>query len=378
MPKYYLAIDIGASGGRHILGSIAEGKIQIEEIYRFENGLEKKNGHLCWNLVKLFDEIKYGLQECRRRDKIPSSMGIDTWGVDFVLLDGEAEILGDTIGYRDHRTEGMGRFVEKNISFEELYGRTGIQKQTFNTINQLMAIRQNNPEIMEQAQDFLMLPDYFNYLLTGNKLSEYTNATTTQLINAQDRDWDYELIERLGYKKDIFRPVSLPGTVVGAFTDQIINEVGFTCEVVLPATHDTGSAVLSVPAKDNDFIYISSGTWSLMGIERTHPDCSEDSLEHNFTNEGGYGYLFRYLKNIMGLWMIQSVRHELKDEYSFSELCDMAKESEDFRSRVDVNNTCFLSPDNMTEAIKYYCRNTNQREPETVSELASCIYQSLA
>ncbi len=378
MQKYYLAVDIGASGGRHILGCVTEGRIRLEEIYRFENGLERRDGHLCWNLDQLFREILKGMKECYRRNRIPVSMGIDTWGVDYVLLDRKHRILGDTISYRDHRTEGMDRLVEKVIPFHDLYKRTGIQKQSFNTINQLMSVKQYHPEYMEQAQDFLMLPDYFHYLLTGNMLSEYTNATTTQLVDARNKDWDYELIERLGFRKEIFRSLTMPAVSAGMLKEEIIKEVGFACEVVLPATHDTGSAVLAVPAGDDDHIYISSGTWSLMGILRQEPDCSDQSLKHNFTNEGGFGHRIRYLKNIMGLWMIQCIRKELEGAYSFAELCDMAREADGFPSRVDVNAACFLSPENMTEEIRKYLDETGQRKPETVGELAACIYLSLA
>lgn len=378
MQKYYLAVDIGASSGRHILGTIRDNKIELQEIYRFENGLIKKNGNLCWDLERLFREIKNGLKECKRLNKVPISIGIDTWGVDFVLLNKENEILGDTVAYRDHRTNGTDQLIESKLSFEEIYQRTGIQKQLFNTANQLTAILRDTPDKIEQAEDFLMIPDYFNYLLTGVKRSEYTNATTTQLVDAVSKEWDYDLIEKLGLKKEMFKSLSLPKTTVGIFTKEIEEEVGFSCEVVLPATHDTGSAVLSVPAKEEDFLYISSGTWSLMGIESKTPNCSQMSMEHNFTNEGGFDYRFRYLKNIMGLWMIQSVRQELNNQYSFGQLCDMAKEVHSFPSRLDVNDPCFLSPENMSEEIKNYCIKTNQKEPSSLGKMAFLIYQSLA
>lgn len=379
LKKYYLAVDIGASSGRHILGHVDNGIMKLEEVYRFDNALEKKDGHLCWDIKGLFQEIKNGLKECKRLNKIPLSMGIDTWGVDFVLLDQKDQILGDTIGYRDHRTNGMDDFVyEKIISEEELYKRTGIQRQIFNTIFQLVAIKKDHPEYLDKAENFLMIPDYFHFLLTGQKCSEYTNATTSQLVDANKKEWDYELLDMLGIKKEIFKPLSLPKTVVGDFSDEIAKEVGFSCEVVLPATHDTGSAVMAVPAVDDDFMYISSGTWSLMGIEMTEPICTKESMKSNLTNEGGYDYRFRFLKNIMGLWMIQSVRRELDNAYSYPELCDLAVEANHFLSRVDVNDECFLSPDNMIEEIKDYCRRTNQQVPETVGELSACIYQSLA
>ena len=378
MTEYYLAVDIGASSGRHILGHMEQGRMVMEEMHRFYNGLTVKDGEACWDLEQLFEEIKTGLKKCREAGKIPVSMGIDTWAVDFVLLDDTDKVLGNAVGYRDKRTEGTDRLVYEVLPEQELYGRTGIQKQIFNTIYQLMAVKENHPEYMKAAKDFIMVPDYFHYLLTGNKVNEYTNATTAQLVNPVTKDWDYELIEMLGYNKEMFRPLSMPGTVVGSLKEEIANEVGFQLQVVLPATHDTGSAVLSVPANDDDFMYISSGTWSLMGLERKEADCSMASMKANLTNEGGYDYRFRYLKNIMGLWMIQSVRHELNDAYSFAQLCEMAEKENDFPSRVDVNDDCFLSPDNMTEEIKDYCRRTGQKVPETIGQLATVIYQSLA
>ncbi|MCD8346486.1 MAG: rhamnulokinase [Lachnospiraceae bacterium] len=378
MAVYYLAVDIGASSGRHILGYLEDGRIVLEEIYRFENGLVKKDGELCWEYDRLFAEIINGMKRCRELGKIPVSMGIDTWGVDFVLLDDQDQVIGNTVGYRDHRTDGMDEEVYKLISSENLYARTGIQKAIFNTIYQLMAIKKNHPEQLEQAQTLLHVPDYFHFLLTGNKTCEYTEATTGQLVSPVTKDWDYELIDLLGYPRRIFQKLIMPGTVVGMLSEKVKKEVGFDLQVVVPATHDTGSSVLSVPANDDDFIYISSGTWSLMGVERMTPDCSPRSRELNLTNEGGYAGRFRYLKNIMGLWMIQSVRHEYQDAYSFAQICAMAEEAKDFPSRVDANDSCFLSPDNMTEAVRDYCRRTAQPVPETLGELATVIYGSLA
>jgi len=376
--NYYLAVDIGASSGRHILGTMEEGKLVLEEIYRFENGMQKKDGHLCWDLEQLFHEIKEGIKICKKTDRLPVSMGIDTWGVDYVLLDENDNILGPTYGYRDGRTKGMDEEVYRIIPLEELYARTGIQKQMFNTVYQLMAVKKQEPENMERAKTFLMLPDYFHFLLTGKKVSDYTNATTGQLVDAVAKQWDLELIERLGYNKEMFLPLSMPGTSVGHFTKQIQEEVGFDCEVVLPATHDTASAVMAVPSLSKECLYISSGTWSLLGIENDHAICTRESMEKNFTNEGGYEYRYRYLKNIMGLWMIQSVRHELDDKYSFAELCGMAEAEKDFPSRVDVNDDCFMAPESMTKEIQDYCGRTGQAVPQTTGQIATVIYQSLA
>ena len=380
MAEYYLAVDIGASSGRHILGHLEDGRIVLEEVYRFENGMEKKDGHLCWNLPRLFHEIKEGLKACRAAGKIPKSMGIDTWAVDYVLLDGEDRILGNTYGYRDGRTKGMDKEVYKIIPEDALYARTGIQKQMFNTIYQLMAVKTQEPENMEKAEWLLMLPDYFHFLLTGNKLSEYTNATSTQLVSPETKQWDYELIERLGYKPSVFRPLHMPGTVVGRLSEDVQKETGLDCRVVLPATHDTGSAVAAVPSNRDHVLYISSGTWSLMGTELKDADCREMSMEANFTNEGGYEYRYRFLKNIMGLWMIQSVKKEWKEsgeDYSFGEICKRASR-ETISSIVDCNDSRFLAPESMCKAVKTYCEESGQQVPETKWEMAAVIYNSLA
>ncbi len=377
MDRYYLAVDIGASSGRHMLASMKDGKMQLEETYRFPNGMDDKNGTLCWDVDRLFAEIKNGLKKCKELGKIPVSMAIDTWGVDYVLLDKDDRILGDTVGYRDSRTEGMDEKVYEVIPQEELYARTGIQKQIFNTVYQLMAVKESHPEYLEQAESILMIPDYFHFLLTGVKKNEYTNATTGQLVSPKTNDWDYELIEMLGYNPEMFRPVSMPGTVVGDFTEEVQKEVGFNCTVVLPATHDTGSAVLAVPTNDDDAVYISSGTWSLMGIEREEADCSVESMKANFTNEGGYDHRFRYLKNIMGLWMIQSVKKEFTEDLSFAQICEMASK-ETIPSIVDCNDDCFLAPKSMIQAVQDFCRRTGQQVPETVGEISSVIYNSLA
>ena len=349
MGKYYLAVDIGASSGRHILGHLENGKIELEEIYRFENGMDHKDGKLLWNLDRLFGEIVTGMRKCKELGKIPVSMD---------------RILGETYGYRDHRTDGMDAETAKILQETELYARTGIQKQVFNTVYQLMAVKQQTPELLQRAKTLLMLPDYFGFRLTGNKLSEYTNGSTTQLVNPNTFQWDTDLIRKLGYPEDIFLPLKMPGTKVGQLLPEIQKEVGFNLEVVLCGSHDTASAVMAVPQTEGDGIYISSGTWSLMGIESLKPIINKDAAAANFTNEGGYDHRFRFLKNIMGLWMIQSVRHEYNDAYSFAQLCEMAEDSRDFPSRVDVNDPSFLSPDSMVEAIKKYCQKTGQPVPE--------------
>ncbi len=266
--NYYLAVDIGASSGRHILGHLENNKMILEEIYRFPNGMKKKDGHLIWDIDELFQHILTGMKKCKELNIIPVSMGIDTWAVDYALLDECGKRMQDVYGYRDSRTEGMDEKVYEIICEDDLYARTGIQKQIFNTIYQLMAEKELN-----KADCMLMVPDYFDYLLTGKKVTEYTNASTTQLVSPVTKDWDFELIEKLGYPKHIFTPIQLPGSTVGHLTEEMQAEVGFDTCVVLPATHDTGSAVLAVPSNE-DALYISSGTWSLMGCELQEANCS--------------------------------------------------------------------------------------------------------
>ncbi|WP_026883925.1 rhamnulokinase [Clostridium akagii] len=376
--EYYLAIDIGASSGRHILGSVENGKLKLEEVYRFQNGISKIGNEYCWNIQQLFRDIKLGIKKCKDIGKIPKTIGIDTWAVDFVLLDGNDDMLGNAVAYRDDRTEGMMEEVFKIIPKDMMYLYTGIQFQRFNTVYQLLSIKKNNPEILNKAKTFLMIPDYLNFLLTGKKVNEYTNASSTQLVNSFDRTWDTKILKELGINKDIFQEIKLPKTSLGNLRKELVKEFGFDMEVILPATHDTGSAFISSVCNDNDSIYLSSGTWSLMGVENRFPICVPQAMEYNFTNEGGIDYRYRFLKNIMGLWVIQEVRRNLNDKYSFSELVDLARENIDFPSIVDVNADRFLKPENMIEEIKDYCRETNQKMPQEVGEIAMCVFNSLA
>lgn len=394
MQACHLAVDIGASSGRHIVGSVKKGKIFLNEVYRFENRLYKKNGHLCWDLNRLFDHILTGILECQKQGFFPSTMGIDTWAVDYVMLDKKGHILGDSIAYRDSRTDGIRERLEQEgfMSFDEHYKRTGIQYQKFNTIYQLAAVQKESPDLIAQAEDFLMIPDYLNYLLTGIKVNEYTNATTTALVNATTKDWDTEIISRLGLPQKIFKKISLPGIVLGNFTPEIQKQTGTNMKVVLPATHDTGSAFLSVPAKDDSAVFLSSGTWSLMGVENPFPITNQESCRFNFTNEGGYDYRFRCLKNIMGLWMIQSVKKELVNRKeiqnywfqgrditpSFSEFSQSAKKETSYQAVLDVNDGRFLAPDSMCQEVQNACRDCGLPEPTNIGQLVQCIYQSLA
>lgn len=383
--EYFLAVDIGAESGRHILGWMQNGRLVTEEIYRFPNGVRRKDGVLLWEIDRLFSEVLEGMRRCKESGRIPVSVGIDTWAVDFVLLGKNGERIGDAVSYRDERTKGMEELVYRKFSEERLYARTGIQKQIFNTIYQLMAIKEKQPELLSQAECMLMIPDYLHYLLTGVKCQEYTNATTTQLVNPQTKNWDYELMAELGFPEKLFAPIRLPGSVVGELLPEIAERVGFQTEVVLPATHDTAAAVMAVPECGENVLYISSGTWSLMGTELSGADCSEESRKHNFTNEGGYAYRYRYLKNIMGLWMIQSMKKEFDSGrwgnsirgVSYGNLCTLAEEAK-IASVVDCNRVEFLAPESMAEAVRLACKESGQQEPVTPGEYARVIYQSLA
>lgn len=383
MNKYYLAIDIGASSGRHILGHLEEGKMLLEEIHRFSNGNVEKDGELIWDIDGLFREILIGMKKCKEAGKIPVSVGIDTWAVDIVLLDENDKRIGNAVGYRDSGTKGMDEKVYGKIPETDLYARTGIQKQIFNTIYQLMAWKERKPEQYAKAKTMLMVPDYLHFLLSGVKATEYTNATTTQLVSPSTKDWDYDLINTLNYRPDLFQKIVLPGTCLGDLTEAVQREVGYNCQVVIPATHDTGSAVMAVPVKQDidsdkkDVLYISSGTWSLMGTELLEANCSPESKAKNLTNEGGYDYRFRYLKNIMGLWMIQSVKKEIGGDYSFGEICEMASKT-NIPSIVDANDDRFLAPENMTEEVKNACEESDLPVPENLAEVAAVIYNSLA
>lgn len=346
---YVLAVDMGASGGRHILAHLEEGKIVLEEIYRFDNVMVERNGHLCWQMDRLWEHVLKGMAACKAAGKIPVSMGIDTWGVDYVLLDQAGQVLGDTVAYRDSRTQGMDAKLELTMPFTELYRRTGIAKQPFNTVYQLMATPR---EQLDQAQDFLMIPDYLHYRLTGRKANEYTEASTTGMLNSATRDWDQEVLAAAGIPAGIFRRPEMPGTNLGPILPEIAQRVGFSCDVVLPATHDTGSAFMAVPARSDNAVYLSSGTWSLLGVENDVPLTGIDSLESGFTNEGGYGGKIRYLKNIVGMWILQCVRNELEKRYSFGEMAQMAAEAPETPWRVDVADNRFLAPKNMIAELQ--------------------------
>lgn len=373
---YYLAVDIGASSGRHILGKFENGKVELKEIYRFENGAENVDGKLVWNVEKLFSNILAGIKECKKLGVIPYSVGIDTWGVDYALLDENNQIIGDVYSYRDNRTQGMTEKSEECVSFNELYSKTGIQHAVFNTVYQLYADKLSGK--LAKAKKFLTVPDYMHYRLSGVMVNEYTDASTSALINAKTRNWDFDLIEKYGFPKEIFQKVVEPGTVIGKFTKEIIDEVGFDAFVVVPATHDTGSAVMAVPAISENPLYISSGTWSLLGTELKEPLTDEKALAFNMTNEGGFAKTIRFLKNISGMWTIQSIKKELQNKYNYEELMLMAIEVGDFGSVVDINDDRFLAPKSMINEVKNCCKDNGLKVPETIGEVMNVVYRSLA
>ena len=376
--RKYLAVDIGASSGRHMLGWVENGVMKLLEVYRFKNGYSKKDGHDCWDIDNLYKEILQGLKVCKEMGHQPVSMGIDTWGVDFVLIDSDGNRITDAVAYRDKRTAGMDKKLEESLSFERLYEITGIQKQIYNSIYQLLWMSENEKDKLEKADRLLFIPDYLNYLLTGKAVNEYTISTTSAMISAGDKTWNEKILELLGIKKPLFGEPVMPGNSLGGFKEETIKETGFDCEVVLPASHDTGSAFLAVPAKDENSVFISSGTWSLLGIEQMQPNITEKGMLANFTNEGGYNGRYRYLKNIMGLWMIQSIRRNYGEKYSFAQLESMARECSGFDSLVDVNSQRFLAPDNMLEEVQRACKESGQKVPQTPGEVVQCVYKSLA
>lgn len=379
MSKTCIAIDIGASSGRIITGTLQDEKIILKDAYRFKNNMYKENDHFYWDIDSLFNEIVNGLKELSKEEINAQSIGIDTWGVDYVLLDKNNERVSPVYAYRDHRTDSSMKEVFEEISDTTIYSKTGIQFQQFNTIYQLYEHVKAQKEIVNSADVFLMIPDYLNFLLSNERAVEFTNATTTQLFNGHNLDWDEELLDLIKVNKSIFPRTVKAGTVLGNLTEEIEKKTGLRgIKVIAPATHDTGSAVVSVPAISDDFAYISSGTWSLMGIESETPICTEQAREYNFTNEGGAFDTYRVLKNIMGLWLIQEVQRLYDYKYSFAELVELAEICKPFKCLINPNHSRFLNPANMIEEIQDYCRETEQDIPKTPGEIARCIFESLA
>ena len=370
--KYALAIDIGASSGRHIVGWYEDGEIKTEEIYRFPNGMDTRDGHLVWDTDRLFAEVKAGLKLSLEKYPELSSLSIDTWGVDYVLMRGDEEIK-PTYAYRDSRVDEPIKEVHSIIPFAELYAKTGIQFNSFNTIYQLYADKKAGR--LDGVTDFLMIPEYLMYKLTGVKKKEFTDATTTGLVNYESLGFDTEIFDRLGFPKSLIKPLSAPGTLVGRLLTEVQKEVGGNLDVVLCATHDTASAVEAIDMETNS-PYISSGTWSRLGVKTPEALTDEGSRLADYSTEGGVGYN-RYQKNITGMWIIQSLRKELCPETSYADIADMA-ESSDFAEIFDVNDAAFMAPDSMKEAICAYLEKAGKPTPQKDADYFNSAYHSLA
>ena len=366
--RYFLAIDIGASSGRHIVGWRENGEIKTKEVFRFPNGVLEEGGHLVWDIRKLFSNVVAGILEAFRQYPKIESLSIDTWGVDYVLLKGDREVY-PVYAYRDSRTEAVIPLVHEIIPFSQLYRHTGCQFQPFNTIYQLYDEKVNGR--LEGVTDLLMIPEYLMWKLCGVKAREYTNATTTGMVHGKTGEFDLEVVERLGYPKHLFPKLSQPGTVLGMLRPEIAAAVGGNCKVVLCATHDTGSAVEGIPMEGNH-PYISSGTWSLLGVKTPKPIADAESEAANYSNEGGVGYN-RYQKNIMGMWLVNELQQELCPDMKFPEIVKLAEEST-CKAMVEANAPDFLAPKSMKDAFDAATGNAL----ETIGDYFRCAYRSLA
>ncbi len=377
-----LGIDLGASSGRGIVGSFDGGKISLRENHRFTNDPVIQNGRFSWDILRIFHEIKNSIRQSVLDGDDIASIGIDTWGVDYGFIDKNGYLLSNPVHYRDTRTEGIPEKVNEVVSLAEIYGKTGIQSINFNTIYQLYVHMQQNPEHFADGNKMLFIPDLLGYFLTGNKATEYTIASTGALLDAKKRDYATDILTRLGIPEHIFSDIVFPGYELGTLLPQVIEEVGQTDAKVLKiASHDTASAVMAVPSREESFIYISSGTWSLMGTESKAPIINDSSCKLNFTNEGGAEGTIRFLKNIMGLWILQESRRQWKregKEFSFGELSEMAAKCPSRRSLINPEDKRFGLPGNMPRRIAEFCRETNQPVPESEGEFVRCILDSLA
>lgn len=381
MAKRVLAFDFGASSGRAIIGTLDNGKITLNEVHRFSNDPVTVNGTFYWDVLRLFHEIKQGLLKAKQAGGF-DSIGIDTWGVDFGLLDKDGVLLENPVHYRDKRNIGMVEKAAKYIGKDEMYKLTGIQFMDFNTAFQLLSIKENRPELLARAQSLLFMPDLFAYFLTGNKVSEYSIATTSQLVDINTRDWSKEMLEKLGLPEKIFNRIVPSGSVTGYLSDEICEELGLEkVPVIAVCGHDTQSAVTAVPSEKEDFAFISSGTWSLFGTETKKPIVNDLSYSFNVTNEGGFGYSTAFLKNICGLWLIQESRRQWIREgkkYSYAELEKAALREKPFARFIDPDAPEFAVPGNLPARIADYCRRTGQSVPENEGQTVRCIYESLA
>ncbi len=368
--SYCLAIDIGASSGRHILGSYQNGKITLEEIYRFENNICEENGTLCWDIAHLVNEVKAGLKRCGEIGKIPETVAIDTWGVDYVLLDKDKKEILPAVAYRDSRTDAAMEEFHKTISKKDFFARNGIQPTAFNTIYQLFCDKKSGK--LQNAAYCLMIPAYLSFKLTGEAKNEYTNLTTGALINAETKAVDNDLLKELGIDPAILGEICLPCQKIGNLSEEVKTEVGFDTTVIFCPSHDTASAVAACPTTDSA-MYISSGTWSLVGTENLYPVLSEEALLGGFTNEGGINYRYRFLKNIMGMWLFQNIRKNLDKKYTYDEMMELAKQSS-YTKLINPNAKEFVAPKNMIEAIREHLGEKDL----PVGDVLKSVYLSLA
>lgn len=380
---YLVAFDLGAESGRAIVGSLSDARLSMKEVHRFPNQPVNVMAHLYWDILRLFHEVKEGLARAvEHGGKGVASLGIDTWGVDFALLGENDELLGNPYHYRDERTRGMMAEAWNRVSREAIFEQTGIQFMPINSLYQLLAVQRYQPRVLEQAGTWLMIPDLLNFFLTGQKLSEFTVATTSQMYNPRRRGWAVELLQALELPTAMLPPVVEPGTTIGTLLPQIRKELGAgPVVVVAPGCHDTASAVAAVPAEGEDYLYISCGTWSLVGTEVKEPLINADSLAANFTNEGGVGGTFRLLKNVAGLWLVQQCRRaweRVGEDLTYEELTQLASKAPAWKCLVNPDDERFLNPEDMPSALSQYCRETGQAIPETKGELVRCALESLA
>ena len=384
MTTNFLAIDLGASSGRVMLGRWDGRRFALDEIYRFANGPVEIAGHLHWDVQRLWHEVRTGIARYAAQDATPlTGIGIDTWGVDFGLLDATGRLLHLPFHYRDHRTAGIAELVDAHIPQERLYALTGIQRLQFNTLYQLYSLRQADPAALAAADTLLLMPDLFHFWMTGRRVAEYTNATTTQFFHARERRWATEVLDALGLPSRILPPLVTPGTALGNLLPAVRDEAGLRDDVpvIAIATHDTASAVAAISGLDARSAYISSGTWSLVGVELDQPLLTEQARVLNFTNEGGVGGTIRLLKNVAGLWLLQECQRQWQREgraYTWPELVELAEAAQPLRSLVDPDDPAFLAPDDMPAAIRAYCRRTDQPEPASVGAMVRCCLESLA
>jgi rhamnulokinase len=381
-PHTFIAFDLGATSGRAIAGTLADGKMTMEEIARFNNSMITVGEHFHWNILGIFDILKNSLKSCATEGKYqPESIGIDTWGVDFGLLAGDGSLLGEPYAYRDPHTTGMMDEFFKLVPREKVYELTGIQFMQFNSLFQLFTMKRNCSSLLAAAKDLLFLPDLLNYLFTGVKKAEFTIASTSQMLNPKTMTWAKELFDAFGAPLSLMQEMVLPGAVVGRLTDNIAKETGIgKIPVIAVASHDTAAAIAAVPAEGENWAYLSSGTWSLMGIETKKALIDKETEAMNFTNEGGVEGTFRFLKNITGMWLLEQCRKDWSSQkdYSYTELVDMAKAEKPFRYFVDPDAPDFMNPESMADAIKKYCSRTGQTSPETAGQYVRCIFESLA